>query len=544
VRVGQPAKMDPALRAVSLDAIVAETPLGKRAVRLRAQAAKGAGGAAAAAAGGGGRGGGGRGGGGGDGATGSQRAGLWAAASQAEQLASRAVLDGARVVAATCVGAGEPRLDGRAFAVVLLDEATQATEPAALVALAGRAQAAVLVGDQAQLPPTVRSARALRLGLGDSLFERLLRMGARCCLLDTQYRMHPAIAAFPSRAFYGGRLASAPRGADRPPVAGLRWPRPEVPVVFLQVDGPERRASMMDDDDGGGGGGGGGRPLEVDAEDEAGEDDEEDGGGEGRGAEGGGGQAARRARGRRGLPSSKALPLRVEPSSFSYENRAEAAVVLAALQAALRAADGSDGAAGPAPAPGGGDDGGGGAPAAAAAVALRDAGDVCVISPYAGQVRLVSAALLASSASAEGAAPALEDAGGGGDEQQQHQQHQQQQAPPPPPPRVEVRSVDGFQGRERELVVFSAVRSNPSGRVGFLSDARRLNVALTRARRGLVVVGDARTLARGDPTWRAWLAWARREGVLLGAPDEVARFVGRATGDEGGRERGGGGGAA
>lgn len=79
---------------------------------------------------------------------------------------------------------------------------------------------------------------------------------------------------------------------------------------------------------------------------------------------------------------------------------------------------------------------------------------------------------------------------------------------------LEVKTVDGFQGREKEVIVFSAVRSNEEGRVGFLSDARRLNVALTRARRGLIVVGDARTLSR-DVNWRAWLKWATKQGVKV-----------------------------
>lgn len=60
---------------------------------------------------------------------------------------------------------------------------------------------------------------------------------------------------------------------------------------------------------------------------------------------------------------------------------------------------------------------------------------------------------------------------------------------------LEVASVDGWQGREAEAVVISMVRSNPSGEIGFLGDVRRMNVALTRARRKLIVIGDSATLA-------------------------------------------------
>jgi ATP-dependent RNA/DNA helicase IGHMBP2 len=60
---------------------------------------------------------------------------------------------------------------------------------------------------------------------------------------------------------------------------------------------------------------------------------------------------------------------------------------------------------------------------------------------------------------------------------------------------LEIDSVDGFQGREKEAVVLSLVRSNIEGEIGFLADVRRTNVALTRARRKLLVVGDSATLA-------------------------------------------------
>lgn len=66
--------------------------------------------------------------------------------------------------------------------------------------------------------------------------------------------------------------------------------------------------------------------------------------------------------------------------------------------------------------------------------------------------------------------------------------------------RVRVSTVDGFQGREADVVVFSATRNNAGRRLGFVRDVRRLNVALTRARRGLVVVA-APEMLEADPVW-------------------------------------------
>lgn len=63
---------------------------------------------------------------------------------------------------------------------------------------------------------------------------------------------------------------------------------------------------------------------------------------------------------------------------------------------------------------------------------------------------------------------------------------------------VEIDTVDGFQGREKEAIVISLVRSNDTGELGFLTDTRRMNVALTRARRKLIVFGDSATLANHE----------------------------------------------
>ena len=82
-------------------------------------------------------------------------------------------------------------------------------------------------------------------------------------------------------------------------------------------------------------------------------------------------------------------------------------------------------------------------------------GDIGIITPYAAQVRLLRELL---------------------------------------PDDIEINSVDGFQGREKEAIVISLVRSNNRGEIGFLAETRRMNVALTRARRKLLVIGDSATV--------------------------------------------------
>jgi DNA polymerase alpha-associated DNA helicase A len=85
-----------------------------------------------------------------------------------------------------------------------------------------------------------------------------------------------------------------------------------------------------------------------------------------------------------------------------------------------------------------------------------------------------------------------------------------------------IGSVDGLQGQEREAIVLSLVRSNPIGEVGFLSEYRRLNVAMTRARRQLCVVGDSGTVGKGSGYLKGWMAWLEAEADVRWAGEEVS----------------------
>lgn len=80
---------------------------------------------------------------------------------------------------------------------------------------------------------------------------------------------------------------------------------------------------------------------------------------------------------------------------------------------------------------------------------------------------------------------------------------------------VEVKTVDGYQGRERDLIIFSTVRSNRNGNIGFLRDWRRLNVSLTRAKSGLIIVGDQETLSGGDRHWGAFMKWCNEVNCIF-----------------------------
>jgi DNA replication ATP-dependent helicase Dna2 len=257
---------------------------------------------------------------------------------------------------------GEPLL----FDLAILDEATQLTLPATLGALRF-ARRFVLVGDDRQLPPLVRSEAAAARGLKRSLFATLLdRWGDVASVgLVRQYRMHPVICDFPSKAFYGDALVA--EGAARDSLLAL--PRPIAPPYDRVLD-PARPVVLID------------TPLEP------------------------------HERGRK-------------------ENQAQALIARDLIRA------------------------------------LREAGvaaeDIGVIAPYRAQVAAIRAKLAAS-----GTADVLVD------------------------------TVDRFQGGERSVIVYSFGGGGAATWGGrgpdFLADAHRLNVALTRARHKLIILGSRAVL--------------------------------------------------
>ncbi|KAH9925902.1 P-loop containing nucleoside triphosphate hydrolase protein [Epithele typhae] len=292
----------------------------------------------------------------------------------------------ARMVFTTCSGAGLGVLRNIDFDTVLIDEASQITEPDAIV----QCWWAINM-NSVQLRPTVRPM-GKALEFDKSLFERLYTNNSEYpgfvrTMLEVQYRFSEAVAHFPSQEFYQGRLQTGTsRDSEIEETVGVTsfpWPRTPngriVPVVFVPCSSEEDF---------------------------------------GRASKSNAGQAA--------LVKYIVKLLRT-PSPQATGEEADVPEKLNALKARVRATS------------------------------------VAVLTPYSRQVQLLKHTL-------------------------------------PPAHEATVHTIDGFQGREGDVVVFSTVRCNVEGEIGFVEDARRLNVAWTRPRLGIIIVGDRRTLETGSAT--------------------------------------------
>ena len=295
------------------------------------------------------------------------------AADDLERFITEDVLESVQVITCTLVGASNRHIRHLIFETVFIDEAAQALEPGCWIPIA-KGQRIVLAGDHHQLPPTVKSEKAAREGLRETLFEKCIqRQPQTARMLTVQYRMHEHIMGFCSEKFYGSQLV--PHLSVRH--AGLEAydPRfaPDLPIEFIDTAGCGF--------------------LEV-----------------------------------------------AIPESRSTANPKEAHLLLQRLAQLLGPYDSTE----PQQAP------------------LT----IGVIAPYRAQINYLK--------------DAIEDSAALNDLLLQR--------------RLSVGTVDSFQGQERDIIAISLTRSNTQGEIGFLSDIRRMNVGMTRARRKLLLVGDSSTL--------------------------------------------------
>ncbi|KAI8978689.1 SEN1 N terminal-domain-containing protein [Trametes punicea] len=297
------------------------------------------------------------------------------------------VLQEADVICSTLSASAYEYLEPFDFELVIIDEAAQAIELSSLIPMKYRCRTCIMVGDPQQLPPTVKSQEACRLGYDQSLFVRLQRSQPDAVhLLSIQYRMHPDISQLPSNLFYDGRLRDGPGMAEKTKRVWHMHPKFGTYRFFNVQAGLEEGAG----------------------------------------------------------------------SGHSLVNRAEAQVAVALYNRLLKEFSASD-------------------------LEFR----VGVISMYRGQIVELRRAF-------------------------------QQRFGEEVLSTVDFNTVDGFQGQEKDIIILSCVRAGPGLQtVGFLRDVRRMNVALTRAKASLFVLGHAPTLERSDEIWRRIVENARSRSCLV-----------------------------
>lgn len=288
-------------------------------------------------------------------------------ADELEMRIRHSLFDQSRVIACTLTGAANQLLTGQHFHTLFIDEAAQALEAACWIALQ-KADRVIFAGDHQQLPPTIKSAEAMRGGLGRTLMEQVAQRKPEVVrLLRVQYRMNEALMRFSSEWFYHGQLEAASEVRYR--------------SLFDDIDDPL---------------------VWIDTPTEAAE--------------------------------------QFVGSSYGRINKTEAALTLQALHDYVQQMGRHR--------------------------MVEERIDFGIISPYRAQVQYLRGLI-------------------------RHDEYLR-----PLRKQITVNTVDAFQGQERDVILVSLVRSNDEGQIGFLSDLRRMNVAITRARYKLIILGAKNTLCR------------------------------------------------
>ncbi|CEP63289.1 RNA helicase LALA0_S07e06766g [Lachancea lanzarotensis] len=321
----------------------------------------------------------------------------------------------AQIIFTTNIASGGRQLKAiKELPVVIMDESTQSSEVSTLVPLSlPGIKRFVFVGDQKQLS-SFSNVPQLEM----SLFERILTNGTydNPHLLDTQYRMHPAISEFPIKTFYDGKLKNGVTAEQK------SWPGLAFPLFFYHCNkGPESKVFNS-------------------------------------------------KRGMRG---------------FTYNNTHEAEAVVEVLHKLIVEKN-----------------------------VRRD--EIGIITPYSSQRDLISE-LLVRDPVVNPSGKAMEQemdkddvlgggesVGGGANKVTINIVNG-----------VFVSTVDSFQGHEKQFILFSCVRNNDENKIGFVKDRRRMNVALTRAKNGLVVVGNKDVMRQGDQLWQQYVDYVEEKDVVF-----------------------------
>lgn len=313
---------------------------------------------------------------------------LFEKADQLREEAVNEILETKQVICTTNSTAGSELIENREFDLVVIDEATQSTEPSCLIPIT-RGKKVIMAGDHRQLPPTVKNRKAANEGLEDTLFERLAeKYPTSKNTLEIQYRMNENIMAFSNEQFYDGIL-TADESVQEHTLEDFQLDVNVYDNNLIEVLNLHEPVVFVDT---------------------AGRDASE----------------------------------RIREGSTSKENPEEALLVAQMADNLLRSG--------------------------------LQPEDIAVISPYKDQVDLLDRKI--------------------GTEN------------------LEIKSVDGFQGREKEVVIISLTRSNKKNTIGFLEDVRRLNVSLTRAKRKLIVIGDSETIT-SHKIYEQFVDYVRKKGRVI-----------------------------